>query len=75
MSTHTFVRKIELSGWKGNDRIEHMVEIVVDVDGLAFTLGNKAYRNKSKKAKEAGGLISVSVRPTQAAIAKQGGQQ
>ena len=62
-----YVRKITLSDWKTHKDLLCMVEIDVDVDRIARSLGAKALRNKSKRSKLS--FINVSVRPCE----KQGG--
>jgi hypothetical protein len=58
------VKKLELCGWFAHPKVECMVEVEFDPDSLARTLGEKAYRNKSKKTRALNGLIKVTVRPT-----------
>ena len=60
----TFARKLMLSGYLHRPSLEHMVEIEIDVDSIARHLGEKAFRNKSRRATEIGGRVKVTVRPT-----------
>jgi hypothetical protein len=60
----THVKKMMLQGWQGHPYVECMVEVDVDLDALAQQLGEQAFRNKSKRSVEVGGLIKVRVRPT-----------
>lgn len=62
----TIAKKMMLSGYKGEPSVECMIEIDVDDDGIAQHLGEKAYRNKSKRSSEIHGLVKVRVRPTSA---------
>lgn len=57
------VKRIPLSGWAYKDKITCMVEIEIDEETLAYDLGNKAYRNKSKKSRGQHGAIKCTVRP------------
>jgi hypothetical protein len=41
-----------------------MIEIEIEDEGLAHLLGEKAYRNKSKRTRLADGAIKCTVRPT-----------
>jgi hypothetical protein len=58
------VRKRLLKGWMNHEPVECMIELEIDAEALAETLGEKAYRNKTKRAVEVGGLIKCTVRPT-----------
>jgi hypothetical protein len=60
----TFTKRLMLNGWRDRDAIEHMVEIEIDVEGIARALGEKAFRNKSKRSHDLGGMVKVKVRPT-----------
>jgi hypothetical protein len=59
----TIVKRIGLSGWAYKPKIEHMVEIEIDEDRLAHLLGEKAFRNKSKKSAMQGGMVKCVIRP------------
>ena len=59
----TIVKRIGLQGWAYKPKIEHMVEIEIDEDRLVHHLGERAFRNKSKKSALQAGMIRCTVRP------------
>ena len=60
----TIVKRIPLSGWAYKPKLEHMVEIEIDDERLAYHLGERAFRNKSKKSALQGGIIKCVIRRT-----------
>jgi hypothetical protein len=60
----THVKKMMLRGWITKPYVECMVEVDIDLDAVAQQLGEQAFRNKSKRSHEIGGLVKVRVRPT-----------
>jgi hypothetical protein len=60
----TIVRRTMLAGWKYKDQLEHMVEIEIDDERLVRLLGEKAFRNKSKKSALQGGIVKCVIRRT-----------
>ena len=60
----TIVRRTMLAGWKYKDQLEHMVEIEIDDERLVRLLGEKAFRNKSKKSALKGGIVKCVIRRT-----------
>lgn len=57
------VKRVPLSGWAYKPKLEHMVEIEIDEDRLARLLGEKAFRNKSKKSALQSGIVKCVIRP------------
>lgn len=57
-------RKLTLTGFGRRDATECMVECEVNVEALLKALGEKAFRNRTKKTRALAGLITVQVRPT-----------
>lgn len=58
----THVRKLMLSGWHGQPAVECMVELEIDLDRMAAQLGEKAFRNRSKRSR-IGSVVMATVRP------------
>jgi hypothetical protein len=59
----TIVKRVKLSGWQYKPQVECMVEIEIDDDRLVQLLGNKAFRNRSKKSALQGGIVKCAIRP------------
>jgi hypothetical protein len=59
----TLVRKATLFGWGSLPAVQAMVEIEIDDELLISHLGEKAWRNKSKKSAMQGRMIKATVRP------------
>lgn len=58
------VKRMMLHGWRnGKDPVECDVEIEIDDHTLAHDLGNRAFRNKSKKSGAQHGAIKCMIRP------------
>lgn len=66
----TIVKKLNFRKWGSTEQIECMVELEIDDEGLAYFLGEKALRNRSRKSKIQGRLVTCSVRPTTAQLEK-----
>jgi hypothetical protein len=60
----TIVKRRLLKGWMGHEPTECMIEIEIEDEGLAHLLGEKAYRNRTKRTRLADGCIKCTVRPT-----------
>jgi len=58
-----YARRLWLPRDNASDRVECIVEVEIDREAIAHTLGLKAFLNKSKRTIEIGGLIKVHVRP------------
>jgi hypothetical protein len=59
-------RKLTLSPYGKPSVVECMVELDLDLDRIAYVLGQKALRNKSMKSRALSNLIVATVRLTQA---------
>jgi hypothetical protein len=59
----TIVKRLWLHGWRKDKEVECLVQIDIDDDKLAYDLGNRAFRNTSKKSRASGGIIKCVVRP------------
>lgn len=65
MKYHTNILVPAVTKWKDGQRVEispaTTVKVFVEIDeaAVARTLGMKAWKNKSKKAHEMGGLVRV----------------
>jgi hypothetical protein len=55
----TLVTNVSFWDRKSQSRVSRRVRVEVDMQDLAQSLGGKAYGNKSKVAKEVGGVIRV----------------
>ncbi len=64
MSQHNYVRKLMLSPKYKEPEVECMVEIEIDLDGVAEWLGRRGLRNKSKRSTALDGLLRATVRET-----------
>lgn len=60
---NTVVRKLALKRHYNGEPELCMVEIDIDIEGIAQSLGTKAFRNKSKKTIALGGDIQVRAYP------------
>jgi hypothetical protein len=61
----TFDRLLEerdAAGYRKSQSVPCKVWLTLDEEGLARMLGEKAFKNKSRRSNEAGGLITAEVR-------------
>jgi len=68
-----YVRKVMLKPRWNSEEVECLVEIEFDLEGAMLYLGERALRNKSKKARL--GYVKASVRLTQAQQARSKHEQ
>jgi hypothetical protein len=59
------VKRLLLTKRYGGENTDCMVELKLDLDRIAWVLGNAAWRNKSKKSRALGGLIVARARQTE----------
>jgi hypothetical protein len=68
MSNHIYARKLMLAPAYKEPEVECMVEIEIDLDGVAEWLGRRGFRNKSKRSRAMDGLLKATVRETSRSV-------